>query len=367
MKFDVSTKRKFLTYQLHHIVMQNTLTVFNNIPSPFRHNNVTMTPKLMNIVHFSVLLVVLHLPQEAMCAEVDDDEIHCMSHDDITATTMDALKASGCLLADACVVSDIMLYANDTTQQHVNTNSDVHMHKCLIFVNSTMNEIPSSIFSSKHRSNISQLFVNDVKLVEIRRVSILLGKSLERANLARNLIREIRETIFYDSSNLRELNLSENQIEKISSNAFEKLTSLEILDLSSNQIVKIPFDLFQNLDMLHTLNMRHNRLQMKFGIFPEFITHLDLSYNNIDIHFKFKIFSFLDNLETLLVHGNRIENIHLSVFNLEHLKYLGISDNLFPCNILADIFDEMKKKHVVSVPERIVRDMSNIRGVKCIE
>lgn len=319
----------------------------------------------MNIAHSTVLvvLVILHWSHDIMCTE---DEIHCLSHDDITASTMDALKASGCSMEDACVVSSLNISSGDVSQQqHVNTNRDVRMHDCLVFVNSKMSSIPKSIFSQS--SNISRLFVNNVQLSEIQKDSILYGKSLITVNLAKNLIREILLTIFYDLSNLKELNLAENKLEKIASNAFDKLTSLETLDLSRNQLVNIPHQLFQNLNKLTDLNMRHNRLQLNFGIFPEFVKTLDLSHNNIDIHFKFKIFSFLENLETLLLHGNRIENIHPSLFTLEHLRYLGISDNLFSCNMLADIFVTMKEKHVESVLERNVRNMSNIRGVRCHE
>lgn len=336
---------------------QNT---FNNF-SCFRIISSAPAAKLMNVVHsIIVVIVILYLNLAVLCAE---DEIHCLSRDDITTTTMDILKASGCS-DDACIVSYVRI-ASDKSQ-HVNTNRDVHMHECLIFVDSLMDEIPSSIFSSL-RNNISRLHVNNVGLKEIRRISILYGQNLERVSLARNSIRGIHETVFYDSSNLKELDLSENQLEKFATNAFEKLTSLETLNLSRNQIVNIPFDLFQNLNNLAHLNMRYNRLQIKFGMFPELVRTVDLSYNNIDIHFKFKIFSFLDELETLLLHGNRIENIHFSIFNLEKLKYLGISDNLFHCNMLADIFEMMKQKNVESVPERVVRDTSNIRGIKCIE
>lgn len=343
-----------------HISKLKANHIFNNFPC-YRIISFVPAEKLMNVVHTIIIVGVLLLNFDAMCA---DEEIHCLSHEDITTTTMDILKASGCSLEDACIVSDVRI--SSEASQHVNTNRNVHMHQCLIFVNSLMDEIPSSIFSSL-RSNISRLHVNNVGLKEIRRISILFGQNLERVSLAKNSIRGIFETVFYDSSNLKELDLSENQLEKFAANAFEKLESLEMLDLSRNQIVNIPFELFQNLNKLAHLNMRHNRLQIKFGMFPEFVRTLDLSYNNIDIHYKFKIFSFLDELETLLLHGNRIENIHFSIFNLENLKNLGISDNLFSCNMLADVFEVMKQKNVKSVPERIVFDTSNIRGIKCFE
>jgi Leucine-rich repeat (LRR) protein len=140
------------------------------------------------------------------------------------------------------------------------------------------------------------------------------------------------------------------------------------LDLSRNQIATIPFELFQPLSSIVNLNLRHNRLQIKFGVFPSALETLDLSYNNIDIYHKFKIFSLMDNLTTLLLHGNRIENIHTSILET-NLKFIGLSDNPFNCNILADIFLKMRDQNVTSVPdpENIVKNSSNIQGIKCIE
>lgn len=313
-------------------------------------------------LRFSVVKLIIGLCI-AVCTVFGDVDVGCSYHDD-NISTLEELEVFGCLPDDTCIVRNVEIPSEKALQ--VNTNRDVHDFKCLVFVNSSLDEIPSSIFSTM-RSNISQLYVNSVNLKELKRVSILFGQNLEKVSLARNSLSGIFETIFYDSCNLKELDLSDNQLEKFLSNAFEKLSSLEKLDLSGNNIYNIPFELFQNLNNLVNLNMRHNRLQLKFGIFPEFVQTLDLSYNNIDIHFKFKIFSFLDNLEILLLHGNRIENIHFSIFNMISLKELGLSDNLFSCNMLADIFEIMKQKNVKSVPERIVHDTSNIRGIKCVE
>lgn len=240
-----------------------------------------------------------------------------------------------------------------------------HESQCLIFLESSVFEIPSSIFLTL-KSNISHLYANHVGVSELRRISFPFGQKLQSVNLSGNQIKGIRETVFYDAPNLKFLDLSDNQISEFTSNAFEKLGSLEILDLSRNQIATIPFELFQPLTSIVYLNLRFNRVQIKFGIFPDFVKTLDLSYNNIDIHHKFKIFSLLNNLETLLLHGNKIESIHSSILE-SNLRFLGISDNPFQCNILADIFLAMKEHNVVSAPETIVKNTSNIQGVRCIE
>jgi Leucine-rich repeat (LRR) protein len=291
---------------------------------------------------------------------VCDEEIGCSINEDISSHDMEMI-ALGCSIANTCIIKNVQV-SNET---QITTNRDVREFQCLTFLNSRIYEIPSSIFSS--RSNTTHLYVTDVGLVKLKRVSVLFGENLKKVSLTRNLISEIGEQIFYNSVNLRELDLSNNLLEKFSANTFEKLISLEKLDLSNNKIQNIPFELFQNLNNLVNLNISYNRLQLKFGIFPELVKILDLSYNNIDIHFKFKIFLFLDNLETLFLHGNRIENIHFSIFHMKTLKYLGISDNLFSCNMLADIFEIMKETNVTSMPQKNVHNTSNIHGIKCTE
>lgn len=230
---------------------------------------------------------------------------------------------------------------------------------------SSLKEIPNNIFTTL-KSQISHLYANHVNLVELRRISFAFGENLLEVNFADNQIKRIHETIFYNAPNLETLDLSNNQISEFSSDAFEKLSSLKILDLSNNLITTVPFELFQPLTNIVFLNLRHNKIQIKFGIFPEYVKTLDLSFNSLDLYNKFKIFTLLKYLETLLIHGNKIESIHISIFE-SNLKFLGISDNLFSCSTLADIFIAMKKRDIVSAPEQIVKNTSNIRGVKCIE
>lgn len=282
--------------------------------------------------------------EEAQCMEFDGDWNYEECHEE-----------NSCILVGLNVEKD-SAFAIDRV---------AHDFKCLVFEDSSLYEIPSSIFVTL-KSNITHLYARNVHVSELRRISFAFGRKLQSVNLSGNKIDGIRETVFYDAPNLEELDLSDNQISEFSSNAFEKLGSLKILDLSENQITSIPFELFQHLNSIVYLNLRSNRIQIKFGIFPEFVRTLDLSYNNIDIHHKFKIFSLLNNLETLLLHGNRIESVHFSIFE-SHLRYIGLSDNPFTCSNLADIFLKMRERNVISAPESPVKNTSNIQGIKCIE
>jgi Leucine-rich repeat (LRR) protein len=243
-----------------------------------------------------------------------------------------------------------------------------HDFKCIVFVDSLLYEIPSSIFMTL-KSNITHLYANHVGISELRRISFPFGQKLESVSIAGNNLKDINEPVFYGAPNLLVLDLSDNEITDFSSNAFANLNSLRILNLSGNQIASIPFELFQPLTTVETISLRENRLQIKYGIFPDSVRTLDLSYNNLDIHHKFKIFSVLNNLETLLLHGNRIENVHPSIFEtkVKKLNILGLSDNPFYCSILADVVLLMEKYEVECLVENAVQNTSNIRGIKCIE
>ncbi|KAG5677479.1 hypothetical protein PVAND_007237 [Polypedilum vanderplanki] len=260
---------------------------------------------------------------------------------------------------NSCIITNI----NSTNVYTVDRT--LHEFKCLIIIDSFVHEIPSNIFMTL-KSNITNLHANNVSISQLRRISFPFAQKLEHVDLSWNAIYELHEMFFYDAVNLVTLNLSHNLIGEISPNVFEKLDSLQILDLSYNQISTIPFDLFQPLRNLAYLNLRNNRFQLKFGIFPRNIRMLDLSFNNLEIQQKFKIFSLLEKLETLLLHGNRIENIHQSIYD-SNLRFLGLSENLFPCNILADVILTGKTHDMRIIAEHIVKNTSNIYGIKCIE
>lgn len=266
-----------------------------------------------------------------------------------------------CQQENSCILSDLIV-ARDSS---IAIDRIAHDFECLIFVDSSVYEIPSTIFLTL-KSHITHLYANHVGMSELRRISFPFGQKLQVVNLSGNQLKGIRETVFYNAPNLELLDLSDNQIGEFSANAFDKLQALKILDLSRNQITAIPYELFQPLSSIAYLNLRSNRIQIRFGIFPDFVKTLDLSYNGIDIHHKFKIFSLLSNLETLLLHGNKIESIHSSILE-SNLKFLGLSENHFTCITLADVFLAMKVHGVLSAPESLVKNSSNIQGIRCIE
>lgn len=304
------------------------------------------------------LLVLLQSSCIFQTSRSEASDVHCGA-----SSNVDLSAFPECHIENSCILSAL----NVSKDSSYSIDRAVHDFKCLIFLphQSFVYEIPGNIFLTL-KSNLTNLYANHVSISELRRISFPFGQKLQHVNLAGNEIKSIKETVFYDARNLEVLDLSHNQITEFSSNAFDKLQSLKILNLNNNQITVIPFELFQDLSSIEYLNLRHNRVQVRFGIFPEFVKTLDLSYNSLDLYHKFKIFSLLNNLGTLLLHGNKIESIHLSILE-SNLKFLGLDNNPFTCIYLADVFLEMKKHGVLSAHESLVKNTSNVRGIKCIE
>lgn len=262
-----------------------------------------------------------------------------------------------CNKSNTCVVTNTDIYTIDRS---------IYDFKCIIFNNPKKNnQIPDGLFLAEN-SHITHLHANDAQISELKRSSFLNAPGLQSISLRGNKIQRIKETVFYGARNIITLDLGDNEIEEFSSDAFEKLDQLEILDLSWNSITEIPYNLFEPLTNLVFLNLRHNHLTIRYGIFPEFVKSIDLSYNIIDIHRKFKIFALLNNLETLLLHGNKIQQIDPSIYE-SNLKYLGLSDNHFTCHGLADVLLEMKRHNIITVFENPKKSVSNIQGIDCLE
>lgn len=172
-----------------------------------------------------------------------------------------------CNKDNSCILTNLL------TNPAFTTDRSVHDFKCMIFVDSIVHEIPSSIFSTS-KSHITHLYANHVGISELKRISFAFGTNLESVELSGNHIKAISEAVFYDMFSLETLDLSRNQISTLATNAFEKLSSLKILDLSDNEISTIPFEAFQPLNSLVYLKLRNNHIQIKFGIFPEVLNSM---------------------------------------------------------------------------------------------
>jgi Leucine-rich repeat (LRR) protein len=206
--------------------------------------------------------------------------------------------------------------------------------------------------------------------------------NLASLDLSRNLISFIDPSAFNNLHSLINLNLSHN---KLSNQSFSDddnimgidwtIEKLQVLDLSHNGIVyydALPYNSFTNMKRLEELYLQYNHMAIDYGAFSSnpHLKTLDFSYNN-NPYFEFNLFLSLRKLENIYLNGNGMwHSIDLTDIrsSFPKLTSIGISNNSFPCSILASIVRKLDKAGIEMIVDEnaFVTNARNIRGVKCI-
>lgn len=243
---------------------------------------------------------------------------------------------------------------------------------CVGFANSTLSELPSNLFN-KYRA-INSLYASNIGLSKLPAYTFENATKMLDINLSNNKLTTLEAKIFSPCKTLRKLVINHNDLEQIDMDAFDNLNDLEELDLSNNVLGVIPHKALGQLKGLKTLNLGNNSLSVRYGMFPDSLVTLDLSYNKLE-NFTLKSIISLGNLKFLFLNGNRIYRFRQHIFPdgildpLKSLKHVQMSDNEFYCTTLADIVIWLEK-HKISievVPHLMIVNSSNIRGVGCKE
>lgn len=165
-----------------------------------------------------------------------------------------------------------------------------------------LNAINNRWFTSNVRLNDLNLASNRISVSGDSFVGL---EGLKALNLAYNAINEIPSATFAPLKNLQHLHLSGNNITALHEDSFPDLANLETLDIDRNPIVTIRDGAFRGLGNLRVLTMSNCRLQQLLS----------------------NSFADLRNLSVLSLDFNRIEELPQSVFDLPHLKHLGLWNN----------------------------------------
>lgn len=210
----------------------------------------------------------------------------------------------------------------------------------------------------------SIFYVGDVALVsrsiqylnlqynKIQNVNFTLPVYIDHLDLGFNLIDQINENCFLETTALRELNLSNNFLKTIPPGLFRSLDDVKDINLQHNNIIFIPNELLSPHDSLNnvTLNLshnnisfinrdsfptravtnlylQHNKLQRINYTLPTSLKYLNLSFNSLSVIEK-DTFQNLTVLQTLWLNNNLLQALPAGCFQtLDGVEYLELSSN----------------------------------------
>lgn len=275
-----------------------------------------------------------------------------------------------CINGLSCFFEEI--HVDEQTNLILNYDETNYALDCVGFANSTLNELPSNLFN-KYRA-VNSLFASSVGITALPSNTFQNASKMLDINLSNNKLKSLEAKVFTPCKNLRKLVISHNDLEELDMDSFDNLNDLEELDLSNNLLTTIPHKALGQLKRLKSLNLGNNSVIVKYGMFPDSLITLDLSYNKLE-NFTLKSIISLENLKYLFLNGNRIYRFRLHIFPdgildpLKSLKHVQLSDNEFYCTTLADIviWLEKHKLSIDVVPHLMIVNSSNIRGVGCKE
>lgn len=257
-------------------------------------------------------------------------------------------------------------------------------HKTLKFIDlsySFITQIADYTFSIK---SLVELNLSGNNLTSIGGLVFNGAQALEKIDLSYNMITVIDADTFSTLTTLHDLNISHNALHNSSFgdagqewDTDNPIESLKILDLSFNNIFYydyLPYQAFSGLPQLEKIYLRNNRIPIDYGCFSlnHFLKKVDLSYNNL-VYFDLNMLLSVRNLKTVYVHGNGItygDQVDVaevrSVF--PDFKKIGLSDNNFACETLAQIIRKLNKGGISLEVEEgtFVSKTRNLRGVKCV-
>ena len=159
---------------------------------------------------------------------------------------------------------------------------------------------------------------------------------------------------FSEINQLETLKLNLNNLGNLKADTFQQLKSLKCLKLSGCEISTIPNGLFTGLDQLEELDLSLNPialLESNTFIGLKSLKKLDLSNLKSIMHFNENaifedgLFSPLQNLEKLYLHGNNGISNYLKSNTFSHMRFLthlDISDCSIT-NIKVDFFSNLSK------------------------
>ena len=144
--------------------------------------------------------------------------------------------------------------------------------------------------------------------------------------------RDLLDVPQYLLNDIRVLNLSLNNLHSLHNNSFQRYTALTNLDLSHNNIDFIETATFYHLGRLQCLNISENVhlngiKSVMFSWLGDLV-HLEIINCNIT-YFPHDTLKWMPNLEQLLLRGNPIDNINVTICPKKSMIHVSLSETSF--------------------------------------
>ncbi|XP_001353767.3 insulin-like growth factor-binding protein complex acid labile subunit [Drosophila pseudoobscura] len=162
-------------------------------------------------------------------------------------------------------------------------------------------------------------------------------RQLERLNLTRCQLEELKEEHFPKNSSLRNLDVSFNDIRLITGKLMNRLPNLVYANFSNNLIAEVEPNAFRGLKELQFLDLTTNeQVNVTLGENAN-LRYLSIGNNNVR-DFLWRRLRGLPNLEELHLDSNWLENLDMGLFlALPRLRLLNVSNNNL-CEIKGSLF-----------------------------
>lgn len=222
---------------------------------------------------------------------------------------------------DFGTVNMVELYVSGNDLNSIELNS-----KKLIILDASDNSISSILF------NVATYHLKEINLSKNELVDFTfewMQPQLHRLDLSFNSISNV---IMKNCSNLRELYLANNALTNISE--LKILQNLTHLDVSYNDLDDaIDIEIFAAMTKLKYLNLSNNQLRMLSFMNQLQLEHLDVSNNRLNM-IDVNSFVHLKYLQLLYIGGNHLKEIQsLDEFKqLPNLQFIDLTNNLWTCS-----------------------------------
>ncbi|XP_008556456.1 leucine-rich repeat-containing G-protein coupled receptor 5 isoform X1 [Microplitis demolitor] len=198
-----------------------------------------------------------------------------------------------------------------------------------ILSHNTIRLLPDRIFSRNKK--LTRLYLNNNGLMQVNQSSFAGLPELDILDLSNNNFKYLPWNLLRDNVDLRLVNLSYNNIKEMPKNF---TTSALIIDLSYNLIEYIPKESLSQMPALKIFDLSKNRLEsFASGLESQTLQSLNLEGNRLT-RLSNDSFAYLPSLDNINLSGNRLtEGISHSIFSYnDNLNTIILNDNPWRCD-----------------------------------